>query len=128
MASSDGLDEERVLQRGRSQSDPSTEVRLGEAYRAGERRLDRKHILLSLETADREGNNVLLWIKISLKFHLEPSFVFPKSPPNPRGDGNSLWKKKDEEEDEEDEEEEEEEEEEAGQQLQKSAETAGCWI
>lgn len=40
MASSDGLDEECVLQRGRSQSDPSsiTEVRLGEAHRAGKRR------------------------------------------------------------------------------------------
>lgn len=37
MASSDGLDEDCVLQRGRSQSDPSsiTEVRLGEAHRAG---------------------------------------------------------------------------------------------
>lgn len=37
MASSDGLDEDCVLQRGRSQSDPSsiTEVRLGEALRAG---------------------------------------------------------------------------------------------
>ncbi|XP_029286523.1 phosphatase and actin regulator 3b isoform X1 [Cottoperca gobio] len=36
MASSDGLDEGCVLQRGRSQSDPSsiTEVRLGEAHRA----------------------------------------------------------------------------------------------
>ncbi|XP_068171628.1 phosphatase and actin regulator 3b isoform X1 [Antennarius striatus] len=36
MASSDGLDEDCVLQRGRSQSDPSsiTEVRLGEAHRA----------------------------------------------------------------------------------------------
>ncbi|CAK6958750.1 phosphatase and actin regulator 3b [Scomber scombrus] len=36
MASSDGLDEDCVLQRGRSQSDPSsiTEVRLGEALRA----------------------------------------------------------------------------------------------
>ncbi|KAG7243014.1 hypothetical protein INR49_016780 [Caranx melampygus] len=40
MASSDGLDEDCVLQRGRSQSDPSsiTEVRLGEAHRAGKRR------------------------------------------------------------------------------------------
>lgn len=40
MASSDGLDEECVLKRGRSQSDPSsiTEVRLGEAHRAGKRR------------------------------------------------------------------------------------------
>lgn len=39
MASSDGLDEDCVLQRGRSQSDPSsiTEVRLGEAHRAGKR-------------------------------------------------------------------------------------------
>ncbi|KAI3370471.1 hypothetical protein L3Q82_025232 [Scortum barcoo] len=37
MASSDGLEEDCVLQRGRSQSDPSsiTEVRLGEAHRAG---------------------------------------------------------------------------------------------
>lgn len=37
MASSDGLDEDCVLQRGRSQSDPSSiaEVRLGEAHRAG---------------------------------------------------------------------------------------------
>ncbi|XP_075880825.1 phosphatase and actin regulator 3b isoform X2 [Nelusetta ayraudi] len=36
MASSDGLDEDCVLQRGRSQSDPSSiaEVRLGEAHRA----------------------------------------------------------------------------------------------
>ncbi|KAL3977750.1 cadherin 5, type 2, VE-cadherin [Sarotherodon galilaeus] len=36
MASSDGLEEDCVLQRGRSQSDPSsiTEVRLGEAHRA----------------------------------------------------------------------------------------------
>ncbi|XP_050930550.1 phosphatase and actin regulator 3b isoform X10 [Lates calcarifer] len=36
MASSDGLDEDCMLQRGRSQSDPSsiTEVRLGEAHRA----------------------------------------------------------------------------------------------
>ncbi|KAM3877626.1 phosphatase and actin regulator 3b [Diretmus argenteus] len=36
MASSDGADEDCVLQRGRSQSDPSsiTEVRLGEAHRA----------------------------------------------------------------------------------------------
>lgn len=40
MASSDGLEEDCVLQRGRSQSDPSsiTEVRLGEAHRAGKRR------------------------------------------------------------------------------------------
>lgn len=39
MASSDGLDEDRVLQRGRSHSDPSsiTEIRLGEAHRAGKR-------------------------------------------------------------------------------------------
>lgn len=39
MASSDGLDEDCVLQRGRSHSDPSsiTEIRLGEAHRAGKR-------------------------------------------------------------------------------------------
>lgn len=38
MASSDGLDEDCVLQRGRSQSDPSSiaEVRLGDAHQAGE--------------------------------------------------------------------------------------------
>lgn len=40
MASQDGLQEDRVVQRGRSQSDPSsiTEVRLGEAHRAGKRK------------------------------------------------------------------------------------------
>lgn len=39
MASSDGLEEDCVLQRGRSQSDPSSiaEVRLGEVHRAGKR-------------------------------------------------------------------------------------------
>lgn len=37
MASSDGRDEDCVMQRGRSHSDPSsiTEMRLGEAHRAG---------------------------------------------------------------------------------------------
>lgn len=59
MASSDGLDEDCMLQRGRSQSDPSsiTEVRLGEAHRAGKRRrgeggpyrmLDICHLLITL--------------------------------------------------------------------------------
>lgn len=40
MASSDGLEEDCVLQRGRSQSDPSSiaEVRLGDARRAGKRK------------------------------------------------------------------------------------------
>lgn len=44
MASSDCLGDDCVLQRGRSQSDPSstTEVRLGEAHRAGKTRRGRK--------------------------------------------------------------------------------------
>ncbi|TNM89250.1 hypothetical protein fugu_005505 [Takifugu bimaculatus] len=47
MASSDGLDEDRVLQRGRSHSDPSsiTEIRLGEAHRADE--MDQQRVLHS---------------------------------------------------------------------------------
>lgn len=49
MASSDGLDEDCVLHRGRSHSDPSsiTEIRLGEAHGAGKKGGEAERVLSS---------------------------------------------------------------------------------
>lgn len=67
MASSDGLEDDCLLRRGRSQSDPSsiTEVRLGEAHRAGKMReevptrmLDNCHLVIGVCFCQLIGSDI----------------------------------------------------------------------